>query len=317
MHYANFILDKMFLFSYFHKQILQNCNSHMKQSLLNLLFSFLAFSIAYGIASLTGLELIQEAILIAFIIQWVAFVPAFIFQTEKFYDLTGSITYLSVVSYVLFQSNRAIDMNLGSILLASFIMLWAIRLGSFLFLRIHKAGEDKRFKFIKPSPTRFFMTWTLQGMWVSLCSMCALTAMASKHGVVLNSLFFVGVFVFITGLIIEIIADTQKSNFRANPENKDQFIRHGLWSYSRHPNYFGEITLWLGVSVMSISSLSNWQYLTLISPIFTYLLLVYVSGVRLLEIAGLEKWGHLESYQEYLRTTPSLFPFSNLSNKGS
>ena len=287
----------------------------MKQSLLNLLFSFLAFSIAYGIACLTGLGLIQQAILIAFIIQWVAFVPAYIFQTEKFYDLTGSITYISVVSYVSFKSNTTIDINIGSILLASFIMLWAIRLGSFLFLRIHKAGEDKRFKLIKPSPTRFFMTWTLQGMWVSICSMCALTAIASKDGVVLNPLFFVGTFVFLTGLIIEIIADKQKSSFRANPENKEQFIRHGLWSYSRHPNYFGEITLWLGVSIMSISSLSSWQYLTLISPIFTYLLLVYVSGVRLLEIAGLEKWGHLESYQTYLRDTPSLFPFNKLFMK--
>lgn len=260
----------------------------MKQSLLNLLFSFLAFSIAYGIACLTGLELIQQAILIAFIIQWIAFVPAYIFQTEKFYDLTGSITYISVVSYVSFQSNSALDINIGGILLASFIMLWAIRLGSFLFLRIHKAGEDKRFKLIKPSPTRFFMTWTLQGMWVSICSMCALTAIASKNGVVINTLFFIGAFVFLSGLIIEIIADKQKSSFRANPENKEQFIRHGLWSYSRHPNYFGEITLWLGISIMSLSSLSGWQYVTLISPLFTYLLLVYVSGVRLLEISGME-----------------------------
>jgi steroid 5-alpha reductase family enzyme len=287
----------------------------MKQSLLNLLFSFLAFSIAYGIACLTGLELIQQAILIAFIIQWIAFVPAYIFQTEKFYDLTGSITYISVVSYVSFQSNSALDINIGGILLASFIMLWAIRLGSFLFLRIHKAGEDKRFKLIKPSPTRFFMTWTLQGMWVSLCSMCALTAIASKNGVGLNTLFFIGAFVFLSGLIIEIIADKQKSSFRANPENKEQFIRHGLWSYSRHPNYFGEITLWLGISIMSLSSLSGWQYVTLISPLFTYLLLVYVSGVRLLEISGMEKWGHLESYQTYLIDTPSLFPFKKLFMK--
>ena len=100
--------------------------------------------------------------------------------------------------------------------------------------------------------------------------------------------------------------------FVKNPENKDQFIRHGLWSYSRHPNYFGEITLWFGISIMSLSSLSSWQYITLISPIFTYLLLVYVSGVRILEISGMEKWGHLESYKEYIRTTPSLFPFSKL-----
>ena len=287
----------------------------MKQTLLNLLFSLIAFSIAYSIALLTGLALIQKAVLIAFLIQWFMFVPAFYFQTEKFYDITGSITYISIVTYISFQSYYAINVNIGSILLASCIILWAIRLGSFLFTRIHKAGEDKRFKHIKPSPTRFFMTWTLQGMWVSICSMCALTAIASKNGVIQNEVFYIGMLVFISGFILEIIADRQKSTFRKNPDNKDQFIAHGLWYYSRHPNYFGEITLWLGISIMSFSSLSAWQYITLISPLFTYLLLVYVSGVRILEISGMEKWGHLEKYQEYVRTTSSLFPYFKLSNK--
>lgn len=284
----------------------------MKQSLLNLLFSLIAFSIAYSIALLTGLALIQQAVLIAFLIQWILFVPAFYFQTEKFYDLTGSATYLFIVIYITYHSYAAINVNMASILLASFIILWAIRLGSFLFIRIHKSGEDKRFAAIKPSPTRFFMAWTFQGMWVSLCSMCALTAIASKNGVVQNGVFYIGMAVFIFGFFVEIIADWQKSSFRKNPTNKDQFIAHGLWSYSRHPNYFGEITLWLGISIMSFSSLSSLQYITLISPLFTYILLVYISGVRILEISGMEKWGHLDSYQQYIRNTPSLFPFSYL-----
>jgi len=284
----------------------------MKQSFLNLLFSLIAFSISYGIALLTGLEVIQQAVWIAFLIQWILFLPAFYFQTEKFYDLTGSATYLFIVIYISYQSNVAININMGSILLASCIILWSIRLGSFLFTRIHKAGEDKRFSSIKPSPTRFFMAWTFQGMWVSICSMCALTAIASKNGVVQNGVFYIGMLVFIFGFLVEIIADWQKSSFRKNPTNKNQFIAQGLWSYSRHPNYFGEITLWLGISIMSFSSLSSWQYITLISPVFTYILLVYISGVRILEIAGMEKWGHLDSYQQYIRRTPSLFPFSNL-----
>jgi steroid 5-alpha reductase family enzyme len=285
----------------------------MKQALINLSFSLIAFCITYSIALLTGLQLIQQAVLIAFVIQWLLFVPAFIFQTEKFYDLTGSATYIFIVSYVSFQSYSSINVNIGSTLLASFIILWATRLGSFLFTRIQKSGEDKRFKSIKPSLTRFFMTWTLQGMWVSLCSMCALTAIASKNGVIQNGLFYIGMLVFISGFIVEIIADWQKSTFRKNPENKDQFISNGLWYYSRHPNYFGEIILWLGISIMSFSSLSSWQYITLISPFFTYMLLVYISGVRILEIAGMEKWGHLENYQEYIRTTSSLFPYPKLS----
>lgn len=138
--------------------------------------------------------------------------------------------------------------------------------------------------------------------------MCALTAIASKNGVILNTLFFIGLMIFIIGFTFEIIADYQKSSFRKDPKNKDQFIQHGLWSYSRHPNYFGEITLWTGIAMMSLTSLSGGQFITLISPIFTYLLLVYVSGVRLLEISGKEKWGHLESYQNYVRRTPTLFP---------
>ena len=280
----------------------------MKQSILNILFSIISFFVGYSIALLTGIELIQNAILIAYIIQWIAFIPAYIFQTEKFYDLTGSITYLTVVTYVSYHSYASMNVNLASFVLAACILIWTIRLGSFLFMRIHKAGEDKRFKEIKPSPTRFFMTWTLQGMWVSICSMCALTAIASTNGVVQNSFFYIGLIVFIVGFVFEIIADMQKSNFRKNPKNKDQFIQEGLWAYSRHPNYFGEITLWTGIAIMSLSSLSGGQYITLISPIFTYLLLVYVSGVRLLEISGKEKWGHLESYQNYVQKTPSLFP---------
>lgn len=280
----------------------------MKQSLLNILFSLISFLIGYSIALSTGLEVIQKAILIAYLIQWIAFIPAYFFQTEKFYDLTGSITYLTVVSYVSYHSYASMNVNIGSIVLAGCILIWTIRLGSFLFMRIHKAGEDKRFKLIKPSPTRFFMTWTLQGMWVSICSMCALTAIASANGVVQNSFFYNGLFVFLVGFVFEMIADWQKSNFRKDPKHKDQFIQQGLWAYSRHPNYFGEITLWTGIAIMSLSSLSGGQYITLISPIFTYLLLVYVSGVRLLEISEMEKWGHLESYQNYVRSTPSLFP---------
>jgi hypothetical protein len=101
----------------------------MKQSLLNLLFSLIAFCLGYGIALLTGLELIQHAVLIAFLIQWVAFIPAYFFQTEKFYDLTGSVTYIFTVTYVSVKSYSTTNVNIGSIILAILIILWAIRLG--------------------------------------------------------------------------------------------------------------------------------------------------------------------------------------------
>ena len=270
----------------------------------NILISIFAFSIAYGVAYATGIELVKNAVAIAFLIQWTLFIPAYLMQTEKFYDLAGSITYISIISYVYCQSS---EFNIASLILSLFIIVWAIRLGSFLFFRIKKAGEDKRFRDIKPSPTRFFMTWTLQGTWVSLCSACAITAISTTEGIILNEIFVLGDFSFIIGFLIEVVADNQKTKFRSIPENKDKFITTGLWSYSRHPNYLGEITLWLGVALMSFSSLEGLQLITLVSPIFTYLLLVYVSGVRLLEASGNKKWGHLSSYQEYKKNTPTLF----------
>ena len=278
----------------------------MRQPLLYILFSFIAFSISYLIAFLTEISLVKSAVLFAFIIQWVLFVPAFLFKTEKFYDISGSFTYISIISYVYYQSYLLKGFNLGNLILVFFIGFWAVRLGSFLFLRIHKAGEDKRFRLIKRSPTQFFMTWTLQGMWVSLCSACALTAMASDQGLIINNWFYIGSFLFLFGLAIEIIADYQKTIFRKDEKNKDDFIKTGLWALSRHPNYLGEIILWLGVSVISFSSLSDWQYITLISPIFTYLLLVHISGVRILESNGKKKWGHLKNYNEYIDKTPML-----------
>ena len=277
-----------------------------KNNLIHLILSLIAFVLAYSIAYLTGIDLVKQVVLYAFLIQWVLFIPAYIFQTEKFYDLSGSFTYIFVICYVSYSFYLENGINIGNIILGGAIIIWAIRLGSFLFFRIHNAGEDKRFRNIKPSATRFFMTWTLQGMWVSICSACALTAISTSKGVQVNSLLYVGLAFFLIGFLIEVVADSQKSKFRSNPENKNKFVNTGLWSLSRHPNYLGEIILWLGITIMSISSLSGWQFVTLISPIFTYILLVYVSGVRLLEASGRKKWGHLESYQDYLKKTPSL-----------
>ena len=274
---------------------------------INLLIALFAFAIAISIAYATGIELVFRAVFLAFAIQWIAFIPAYVFQTEKFYDLTGSLTYLSVIWFSLTVSSEYFaNLNLANLVIVLLITFWALRLGSFLFMRIHKDGEDKRFRTIKPSASQFFMTWTLQGLWVSLCSMCALTAISSDSGLIVNPVFFAGLVLFTFGFLLEIIADKQKSKFRAIPENKNKFISSGLWARSRHPNYFGEIVLWTGIAVMSFSSLEGLQYLTLISPIFTYVLLVYISGVRMLEARGDIKWGENEDYRNYKENTPVL-----------
>ena len=274
---------------------------------INIVISAAAFLVAVLLANATGIDLVLKVVFIAFALQWLAFIPAYVFQTEKFYDLMGSITYLSVMWFSLASTSEQFTaLNGANIAIVLLITLWALRLGTFLFMRIHKDGEDKRFRSIKPSATQFFMTWTLQGLWVSMCSMCALTAISSETGVVMNTLFYIGLGLFFYGFCIEIIADNQKSKFRSIPENKDKFITTGLWAKSRHPNFFGEIVLWAGIAVMSFSSLHGLQYLTLISPVFTYLLLVYVSGVRMLEARADKKWGQDEEYVKYKSKTSVL-----------
>ena len=275
---------------------------------INLLISIIVFFVGTGIAYLTGSYIVLNAVILAFLIQWVAYIPAYTFQTEKFYDLTGTLTYLTVVWFTYMLSNSAGELKIGNLILALLISIWAVRLGSFLFLRIHKAGEDKRFRTIKPSASQFFMTWTLQGFWVSICSMCALTAISSEVGVIINIFFYIGFALFLIGFSIEIVADNQKNTFRSLEENKDKFITSGLWAKSRHPNYFGEIMLWTAIALIALPSLGGAQYLTLISPIFTYILLVHISGVRMLEDMGNKKWGHLQEYRDYKDKTPRIIP---------
>ena len=274
----------------------------------NILISVLSFAFSYGIAYLTGSVIVKNAVLLAYVIHWIAYIPAYMFQTEKFYDLTGSVTYLSVVWFVFLFTYKSISLNFGNLILVLLISIWTIRLGLFLFMRIHKAGEDKRFRSIKTSASQFFMTFTLSGLWVTLCSMCALVAISSPEGLVMNALTYIGIILFIIGFGIEIIADNQKTAFRSIEANKDSFITSGLWSKSRHPNYFGEVLLWFAIAVISFSSLEGLQLITLISPVFTYILLVYVSGVRMLEDMNDKKWADDEKYKSYKENTPMLFP---------
>jgi len=276
----------------------------MKDKVFNLIGSLIAFYIPIQIAYLTSSETVIKAVVLAFIIQWGCFIPAYLLQTEKFYDLTGSLTYLSLVLFSVFSES---SFESSTLIVCGCISVWALRLGSFLFLRIKKDGEDKRFRTIKPNLTRFFMTWTLQGMWVTMCLLCVITAISSDGGVSEGVVFYLGLLIFIFGFTLEVAADNQKTKFRKNPENKNKFISSGLWGKSRHPNYLGELILWIGVAVMSVESLEGLQHITLISPLFVYVLLMHISGVRMLENSGQKKWGHLPEYNEYLKNTPKFF----------
>lgn len=242
---------------------------------------------------------------IAFAVNWLVFIPSNIGQTEKYYDLTGSITYLSVI-WVAVAFSQQLDFR--SLLAASMVSIWAIRLGSFLFIRISQDGHDDRFDEIKIRPLRFLTAWTIQGLWVLLTAACALAIITSNERLPLGSVGVIGAVIWVIGFFIEVMADRQKRLFKRNSENKGKFINVGLWSWSRHPNYFGEMTLWLGMAIMAAPILSGWQWVCMISPVFVYLLLTKVSGIPLLQKKGLEKWGDDPAYQAYLAQTSLLFP---------
>lgn len=241
----------------------------------------------------------------AFLLQWIAFIPAWRNRTEKFYDLTGGITYFTVTLLAVLLTP---GVDARSLLLSGIVIVWAGRLASFLFRRIRAAGEDRRFRDIKHSFGRFLLTWTLQGLWVAFSLAAALAAVTSTRRLDLDLFAVVGLLVWLTGFSLEVIADRQKSAFNARPENKGRFISTGLWSWSRHPNYFGEIVLWIGVAVIALPVLRGWQYASLISPLFIILLLTRISGIPLLERRADQKWGGEAEYESYKARTSVLIP---------
>jgi steroid 5-alpha reductase family enzyme len=267
--------------------------------------ALVALAGSQGGSTAAGFPVFALCVIIAFAIQWVAFVPAYLLQTERFYDLTGSLTYVTV-TIVAVALSTGVDER--SWLLLGMVVIWAARLGSYLFLRIRKAGADKRFDAIKPSFPRFLSAWTLQGLWVTLTVSAALAAITTTERVGLGTVTAIGLLVWVVGIGLEAVADAQKSRFRADPANKGRFIRSGLWSWSRHPNYFGEILLWVGVAIVALPVLRGWQWVTLISPVFVALLLLRVSGVPMLEKAADEKWGGQPDYEAYKKRTSILVP---------
>jgi len=273
--------------------------------ILILIGLLVAWAGSQGGASIAGVPLFALSVGLAFLIQWLAFIPAYLLQTEKFFDLTGSLTYISVITLA-FIFSKAFDGR--SILLWALVIIWAIRLGTFLFGRIKKAGKDDRFDEIKPSFIRFLNVWTIQGLWVTFTMAAALVAITTASRKELDLFATLGVLVWIFGFATEVTADYQKSRFSANPDNKGRFIQTGLWSRSRHPNYFGEIMLWVGVAIIALPVLQGWQWVALISPVFVTLLLTRVSGIPLLEKKADKKWGGQADYEEYKKNTPVLIP---------
>ncbi len=265
----------------------------------------LALAGSQGGARVGRLPVFAIGVALAFILNWIAFIPAYYRKTEKFFDLMGGISFISVVVVVVILS-PVVDARTW--LLLAMVVTWAYRLSSFLYKRVHAAGEDRRFREIKVSFPRFLLTWSLQGIWVSFSLAAALAAITAEKRLALGAFAIIGFLVWLFGFVFEVTADNQKRQFKADPANDGKFINTGLWAWSRHPNYFGEIVLWIGVAVVALPILQGWQWVTLISPIFITLLLTKISGIPMLEARADEKWGGQEAYEAYKASTPVLIP---------
>lgn len=256
-------------------------------------------------AQVWGLPSFLLAVIGAYLIQWIAFIIAYRLKTEKFYDLTGSITYISITTLLVLSTPK---INSRAVLLLVLVVVWATRLGTFLFTRVIKEGSDSRFDEIKVSFSRFLLTWTLQGLWVTFTAAAAWGAITSTIQKDLGWLAVIGLIIWAVGFIFELLSDAQKSRFKANPENKGKFIQEGLWAWSRHPNYFGEIVIWIGVALIALPVLKGWALLTLISPVWVIIQLTLISGIPMLEKKADKRWGGQEDYEEYKKNTPVLIP---------
>jgi steroid 5-alpha reductase family enzyme len=256
-----------------------------------------------GSVSFGGYPLFALCGSIGFALHWTVFIPSYAFRTEHYFDLTGSLSYIATVAAAVLL-NPTLDLR--DLIICAMITVWALRLGSFLFWRIKKDGQDKRFIVMKTKFTWFLMTWTIGGLWVLVTMAAGLAALTSNISAELGVLSYIGVALWLFGFVVEVTADNQKTGFRENPDNRDRFITTGVWSWSQHPNYFGEITLWFGMALVALPVLSGWQLATLISPIFVYFLLTKVSGIPLLDRLAKQKWGTDSDYLSYTQATSKL-----------
>ncbi len=277
-----------------------------------ILFScVIAFSGSDNSTKYNGYSILFLCMVASFLVHWLVFIPSYLAKTEKYYDITGTIAYLILlyISSSLTTSFFSEKLQLRSLVAISLVTIWAIRLGVFLFIRVLRVGEDRRFKEAKQSFSKYLLWWSMSALWVFLTTANALTLIINNTNLFNDLFFYFGIVIWVFGFLFEIIADEQKRRFRVDGNNQEGFISSGLWSISRHPNYFGEIMLWIGMAIIALPTLTGFQHVTLISPLFIYLLLTRISGVNLLEEQADKRWGHLDSYQDYKQNTSSLIPF--------
>ena len=261
---------------------------------------------------LNGYSAVFYCAVICIGMQWVAWIPASMMKTERFYDLTGGLTYLTVLGFSLWAGSQSEPPSPREFIVSLLVVIWSLRLSSFLYFRIHRTGKDGRFDQLKTSQIRFFVPWTLQGLWVFLTMIVVIVINSQADSASQLGIWDgIGLSIWILGFGIETIADNQKTVFNKESNNQGKWIDRGLWSYTRHPNYLGEILLWTGIAFFGVSCFTGLENVAWISPVFIFLLLTKISGIPILNKRALEKWGDNPEYQKYRDNTPALFPRLN------
>ncbi len=232
------------------------------------------------------------------------FLVAFKLQSDKLTDISYALTFISIAILGAFWSHWSVL----SILLLIIVGIWGIRLGGFLLYRVSIVGKDTRFDEMRGSFWKFGRFWLLQAVTVWVL-MLPVILVADMHGTDITVLAWIGVSAALIGMVIEATADYQKFRFTQNKKNKGVWIHEGVWRYSRHPNYFGEILVWIGIFVVSATVLPiGWLLLAFVSPLAITILLLFVSGIPILEASADKRWGKSAAYRKYKNSTSILIP---------
>ncbi|MDD3213093.1 MAG: DUF1295 domain-containing protein [Eubacteriales bacterium] len=198
--------------------------------------------------------------------------------------------------------------NLTQVTITLLITLWGVRLFTHIYRRNHRKPEDFRYAAFRKAwgrwvvPRAFLQVYMLQGV---LMYLIALPVILHTPGQFYTNgwVYGAGMLVFAVGFLFESVGDAQLAAFLRDPAHKGKIMDSGLWRYTRHPNYFGEATMWWGMAVIAVSGgIAPWVF---VSPITITLLLLFVSGVPMLEKNMKDRPG----YAEYARRTSVFFPW--------
>jgi steroid 5-alpha reductase family enzyme len=250
----------------------------------------------------------MNAILLSFVISLavnaVFFAIAAIRRTDVVTDLSYSLSF-ALLAIALPSLGAREPVQLVAALL---VLIWAVRLGGYLLTRILRIKVDHRFDEMRDKPLRFARFWLLQAISVAVIMLPVTYLVSRDDAPGFGAWAIAGVAMWLVGLVIEAVADAQKSSFKGKEENRDRFITSGLWRYSRHPNYFGEMLVWWGLFLYAVPFLHGAAFAVVIGPVFITLLLLFVSGIPLLERSADAKYGDEPAYREYKRRTSILVP---------